>query len=182
MSSPSTPLKDAKGNLIKGRVEHVTIDWRGEFLAGGVSAIVERLSSGEVIKSPWQGLREAECRRDLTLEAIIYNMIAPHPRLVKLIDWDPDKCVLTLEYMPDGKLSAYLKARNDTITLLQRLRWIHEAAEGLQLLHSANVMHCNVEPKNFLPALGIRIADLVAHRLRAHEQRHVLGQVLNLLF
>jgi serine/threonine protein kinase len=161
MYSPSTPLKDSKGELIKGRVEHVTIDWRGEFLASGVSAIVELLSPGEVIKSPWPGLREAECRRDLTIEAAIYNRLPPHPRLVKLINWDPDKCVITLEYMPNGNLSAYLSTYNDTITLPQRLRWIQEAAEGLQLLHSANVMHCDVEPKNFLldAALGFRVID-----------------------
>jgi serine/threonine protein kinase len=161
MSSLLTSLKDAKGNPIKGRVEHITIDWKGKFLAGGVSGIVERISSSDVVKSPWPGLREANCRRDLTIEAAIYNKLPPHPRLVKLIHWDPDKCVLVLEYMPNGNLGAYLGAYNDTITLTQRLRWIQEAAEGLQLLHSAEVMHCDVEPKNFLldATLSLRIID-----------------------
>jgi hypothetical protein len=139
MSSLSTPIKDAKGNPIEGRVEHITIDWKGKFLAGGVSGIVERLSSGNVVKSPWPGLREANCRRDLTIEAAIYNKLPPHPRLVKLIHWDPDKCVLMLEYMPNGSLGEYLSAYNDTIFLPQRLQWIQEAAEGLQLLHSAQL-------------------------------------------
>jgi serine/threonine protein kinase len=161
MSYSSSLLTDAKGNLIQGRVEHLTIDWKGEFLAGGVSSIVERLPSGNVTKSPWPGFREVDSRRDLIIEAAIYNKLAPHPRLVELIDWDPDKCVLTLEYMPNGNLSKYLSVHNDTITLTQRLRWIHEAAEGLQLLHSAKVIHCDIEPKNFLldGGLHLRIAD-----------------------
>jgi serine/threonine protein kinase len=122
---------------------------------------VERLPSGNVTKSPWPGFREVDSRRDLIIEAAIYNKLAPHPRLVELIDWDPDKCVLTLEYMPNSNLSKYLSVHNDTITLTQRLRWIHEAAEGLQLLHSAKVIHCDVEPKNFLldGGLHLRITD-----------------------
>jgi len=161
MSSPVTLFKDAKGNPLKGRVEQITIDWKGKFLAGGVSGIVELLPSGNVVKSPWPGLREADCRRDLRIEAAIYNKLAPHRHLVKLIDWDADHCILTLEYMPNGNLDTYLSAYNDTITLEQRLRWIREAAEGLQLLHSAEILHCDVEPKNFLldAALGLRIAD-----------------------
>lgn len=168
MSSSSTPLKDAKGNSIEGQVEHITIDWKGKFLAGGVSSIVERLSSDAVVKSPWPGLREAHCRRDLTIEAAIYNKLPSHPRLVKLIHWDPNNCVLMLEYMPNGNLSAYLSAYKDTITLPQRLSWIKEAAEGLQLLHSAEVMHCDVEPKNFLldASLGVRIIDFGGSSLR----------------
>ncbi|KAF2248511.1 kinase-like protein [Trematosphaeria pertusa] len=156
-----TLLKDTKGNRVEGRVEHIAINWKGTFLAGGVSSIVERLPSGAVVKSPWPGLREAQCRRDLTIEAAVYNKLPPHPRLVKLINWDPDSCVLTLEYMPNGNLSAYLSAHNYTLSLPQRLRWIQEAAEGLQLLHLAEVMHCDVEPKNFLldASLGLRITD-----------------------
>ncbi|KAF1951804.1 kinase-like protein [Byssothecium circinans] len=159
--SSSTPLKDAKGNPIEGRVEHIAIKWKGEFLAGGVSSIVERVSSDAVVKSPWPGLREAYCRRDLTIEAAIYNKLPSHPRLVKLIHWDPNNCVLMLEYMPNGNLGAYMSAHNNTITMPQRLRWMKEAAEGLQLLHSTEVMHCDVEPKNFLldASLGLRITD-----------------------
>jgi hypothetical protein len=41
----ATSLKEDNGNSITGRVEHITI-------AGRVSSIVERLSSGDIIESP----------------------------------------------------------------------------------------------------------------------------------
>lgn len=86
---------------------------------------------------------------------------------MKLVSWDPVKCVLTLEYMPNGNLDAYLNAHNNAITLPQRLCWIQEAAEGLQLLHSVNVMHCDVEPKIFLRTRSsvFELSTLVASSL-----------------
>ena len=36
------------------------------------------------------------------------------------------------------------------ISLAQRLQWTRQGAEGLQLLHDADVIHSDVEPKNFL--------------------------------
>jgi len=122
---------------------------------------VERLPSGDVVKSPWSGSRAAECRRGMTTEAQIYRRLGPHQRLAKIINWNADECSLTMEYLPNGNLKDYLRAHNNEISTIQRLQWILEAAEGLQLLHSANIMHCDVEPKNFLldADLGLRIAD-----------------------
>lgn len=54
-----------------------------------------------------------------------------------------------MEYMPNGSLKDYL-ARNRNISMTQRLRWVQKAAGGLQLLHSVNVIYCDVAPKNFL--------------------------------
>ena len=44
----------------------------------------------------------------MTTESEIYKKLGPHPRLVKIIDWDPKECVLTIEYMPNGCLKDYL--------------------------------------------------------------------------
>ncbi len=144
-----------------GTVEYGVIESKGETISGGASGLVERLPSGDVVKSPWPGSRAADCRRDMTTEAQIYKRLGPHPRLVKMINWDPDECSLTMEYMPNGCLKGDLLAHNDKISATQRLQWILEAAEGLQLLHSANILHCDVEPKNFLldADLGLRFAD-----------------------
>jgi serine/threonine protein kinase len=70
--------------------------------------------------------------------------------------------------MPNGNLSTYLTTYKDTIKLSQRLRWVQEAAEGLQLLHSADIMHCDIEPKNFLldENLGLRIIDFGGSSVR----------------
>lgn len=102
------------------------------------------------------------------LESQIYAKLGSHPRLVKFISWDPDQYALTMEYMPNGSLKDYL-AQNRDISIAQRLRWAQEAAEGLQLLHSANVIHCDVAPKNFLldAHLSLRIADFSGSSLNS---------------
>lgn len=122
---------------------------------------MERLSTGEVVKSPWPGPRAEACRRDITAEFQIYARLGTHPRLVEIIDWDPKECVLTMEYMSNGSLKDFILAKNDSISLPQRLRWAREAAEGLELLHAADVVHCDIEPKNFFldTYLNLKIAD-----------------------
>ncbi|RDL30114.1 Uncharacterized protein BP5553_10392 [Venustampulla echinocandica] len=134
---------------------------RGDTIGGGVSGLVERLPSGNVVKSPWTGSEEAICRAEIALERRIYENLGPHARLVKIIAWDADECVLTMEYMPNGCLRDYLTMHNDEILVAQRLRWAREAAEGLQLLHSTHILHCDVGPKNFLldANLNLKIAD-----------------------
>jgi len=156
---PSTTRSDEVTSV--GTVEYSVIESKGETISGGASGLVERLPSGDVVKSPWPGSRAADCRRDMMTEGQIYKRLGPHPRLVRMINWDPDEYSLTMEYMPNGCLKDYLLAHNDEISTTQRLQWILEAAEGLQLLHSANIIHCDVGPRNFLldADLGLRIAD-----------------------
>ena len=160
-----------------GRVEYNKIKSRGEFISGGASGLVERLPSGDAVKSAWPGIRAADCRRDMTTESEIYKKLGPHPRLLKIIDWNPEECVLTMEYMPHGCLKDYLSTYNDKIPTRQRLQWVREAAEGLQLLHSANVIHCDVEPRNFLldAELSLKIADFSGSSLEGSQASACVG-------
>ena len=72
-----------------------------------------------------------------------------------------DDCSLAMEYMPNGSLMDYILANNDNIYTCRRLQWIMGAADGLQLLHSENIIHCDVEPKTFRldAGLGLKITD-----------------------
>lgn len=114
----------------------------------------------------------------MTLESLIYERLGSHPRLVQIIDWDPEGCALTMEYMSNGTLKDYLSANTDTISTAQRLQWAQEAAEGLQLLHTADVIHCNAEPKNFLldANLGLKIADFGGSSLDGAKAMACVGQ------
>lgn len=158
-------------------VEYCVRKSKGDFISGGASGIVERLPSGDVVKSPWPGAQAAESRRDLTTESLLYKRLGCHSRLVKVIAWDPEECALTMEYMPNGCLKDYLLAHNDKISMTQRLRWVREAAEGLQLLHSAKAIHCDVEPKNFLldADLGLKIADFSGSSLEGSQASACAG-------
>jgi serine/threonine protein kinase len=134
---------------------------KGQLLDTGASGILEILPCGDVMKSPWPGQSEKDSRRDLTTEIEIYRKLGRHPRLVAIVGWNLQTCELTMEYMPNGNLQAYLVVHNDTVTEAQRLRWVQEAAEGVQLLHDADILHCDINPKNILldVYLGLKIAD-----------------------
>jgi serine/threonine protein kinase len=153
--------KPIASEVIDGIItETWVMDGKGESIDGGVTGLVERLPSGDAVKSPWPS-RSGDPHKAMRNEAQIYKILGAHPRLVRIVDWDSETCCLTMEYMPNGNLNTYLRAHNDEISTVQRLQWILEAAEGLQLLHSADIMHCDVEPKNFLldEDLSLRISD-----------------------
>ncbi len=81
-----------------------------------------------------------------------------------------------MECMPNGNLKDYLIIHNDQITKIRRLQWGLEADEGPQLLHSATILHCDVEPKKipFLTqTLGSRLPDLVVLHSTARKHQHV---------
>jgi len=127
-----------------------------------VTGLVERLASGDVIKSPWTGRPTAsDCRQEMAIEARIYERLGAHPRLVPLKHWDPVDHTLTLEYMPHGNLKEYVKEHGQNISPAQRQQWATEAAEGVELLHSHGVIQGDVGPHNFLLDLdlGLKICD-----------------------
>lgn len=138
------------------------IEGKGEFLGGGATGLVERLDSGDVVKSPWTGRPTAlDCRQEMAIEAQIYGRLGVHPRLVQFKHWDPVGYALTLEYMPNGNLKEYLLKHGREISLFQRQRWVREVTEAVELLHSHNVIQGDVGPHNFLLDidLGLKICD-----------------------
>lgn len=88
-------------------------------------------------------------RKSIAFEAQIYKHLDRHERLVEFLGFDPEKG-LYLEYMPNGTLNDYLKAHQADINTPLRIRWAHEAAAGLQLLHNHHIIHCDMKPANFL--------------------------------
>ncbi|KAI0529775.1 kinase-like domain-containing protein [Xylaria digitata] len=138
------------------------IEAKGEFLGGGATGLVERLKSGDVIKSPWTDRPTAsDCRQEMAIEAQIYKRLGAHPRLVQLKHWDPVDHTLTLEYMPHGSLLEYVKKYGQKISPTQRQQWAIEATEGVGLLHSHGVIQGDVGPHNFLldADLSLKICD-----------------------
>ena len=79
--------------------------------------------------------------------------------MVELKHWDPVSCVLTLKYMPNGNLKEYIQKHE--ISLSQRQQWVRDVTEGVKLLHSHNVIQCDVGPQSFLldAKISIKIYD-----------------------
>lgn len=138
---------------------------RGALLDVGTSAIVELLPNGkEVVKTPLPGPEHEQCRRDMQIEASVYRRLhnlGPHPRFLQLISFDEANGTITLPYMAAGTLRNFLQTQAEKIGLQQRLQWCLEAAEGMEVLHSVNVVHWDFSPKNILldKEYGLKIAD-----------------------
>lgn len=126
---------------------------------------MELLPNGAVVKTPWPDDRKLHAQKDICAEAQAYQRLAErspgHNRFVKLIEFDQEQHTLTMEVVSEGTLRAYLEARNEHITRHQRHLWIKAMAEGLMLLHSAAIIHCDLSPHITLldGQLELKIAD-----------------------
>jgi len=57
---------------LESRVVNV-IEGKGEFLGGEATGLVERLDSGDAVKSPWTGRPTASaCKQEMAIEAKKY--------------------------------------------------------------------------------------------------------------
>ncbi|KAG8623516.1 hypothetical protein KVT40_008492 [Elsinoe batatas] len=119
-------------------------------IAGGSSGRVELLPSGFALKAPYPNpLLKDDNLADIAVEFEIYQILGTHPRLVRVIDYAPD-VGLTLEYLPRGNLRAHLLANQARIDQEQRMQWIMDVLDSVELLHSHNVVHGDIKAENFL--------------------------------
>ena len=142
---------------------------KGQLLASGSTAFLERLPSGDVVKTPTPTpyYPPLEYRlQSMRTEAQVYKRLGAHPRIPRFIDWDSSACCLTIEYLANGSLGEFIAARAknprvNAISLSLRWRWAKQAAEGVRLLHSHDVIHGDISPRNFLldGELNLKIAD-----------------------
>ncbi|GIZ41395.1 hypothetical protein CKM354_000470000 [Cercospora kikuchii] len=136
---------------------------KGELIDGGVTGVVYLQDDGTVIKYAWP--EQDDCEDEMAQEARAYgrlfDLFGDHPRFVKFRSYDEHAHTITMEHMANGTLRAYLRAHNESISKEQRFRWIVALAEGLKLLHSANIVHCDFSTKNLLldKDLELKVAD-----------------------
>jgi serine/threonine protein kinase len=107
----------------------------------------------------WRSIQRDHLYREID----IYRHLPLHPRLIRLLSSskDGDDTSLTLEYMPNGSLAAYLRTNAATVTTELRVQWALQAAQGVAMLHAHGVIHADLKPTNMLldSNLGLRIAD-----------------------
>ncbi|KAL2836936.1 kinase-like protein [Aspergillus pseudoustus] len=139
---------------------------KGKFLAREGTAFIELLPCGEVVvktptPDPFYPREEEDHRNHTRLETQVYQRIGPHASIPKLVSWDPVTFCLTLEYLAHGNLRDYVRSHTGTITPDLRWKWAWQAAQGPCVLHDADVIHCDISPRNFLldTDLDLKISD-----------------------
>ncbi|GAB0131571.1 hypothetical protein EsDP_00000035 [Epichloe bromicola] len=104
---------------------------------------------------------EDRCRQEITTEAAAYQRIGNSDRTPAFISWDAESHSLVLEYLKNGDLQSYMRRHGTSVTAKRRLQWTLQAAEALVVVHEADIIHCDVTPRNFMldETLELRIAD-----------------------
>lgn len=154
---------------------------KGEFLAIGATAFIDRLNAGNVVKypkpNPYCSHEEDQCRQEIKTEAEVYQRIGHSPRVPTLIHWHQDSCSLVLNYFEHGDLETYTRGHASLITPKQRECWMVQAAEALAVVHAADVIHCDVTPRNFLldQALQLYICDFAGSSISGSLQTKAPG-------
>lgn len=110
--------------------------------------------------------------RGLEVEEQILRILGKHHRIIQLKGRHKDG--LLLEYLPNGSIERYLRSNAPRITMVQRLRWGQQAAEGLAYIHMKNVLHCDLSIGNLLldSKLSIKLCDFQGRLL--HPSGHVV--------
>jgi serine/threonine protein kinase len=158
------------------------------FIAAGANHYVATFDETTVLKFPVAPREErtdypAEVQRfrssvraaavkGLEVEEQILRVLGKHPRIIQLKGKHEDG--LLLEYLPNGSIERYLRSNAPYTTVVQRLKWGQQIAEGLAYIHEKNILHCDVSVGNLLldTDLSIKLCDFQGRYL------HTSGNVI----
>jgi serine/threonine-protein kinase len=151
-------------------------------MAGVWEAHDELLDRSVAVKVLAQHLSEDErARKRFEREARAAAGLSSHPNVVTIYDVaeHDGRAFMVMELMRGGSVADVLR-RGEEIETQRALRWLREAASGLDAAHAAGVIHRDVKPANLLlderDRLGI--GDFGIARLAWEEQVTQTGQVL----
>ena len=151
-------------------------------MAGVWEAHDELLDRAVAVKVLAQHLSEDErARARFEREARAAAGLSSHPNVATIYDVGEHegRAFIVMELMRGGSVADVLR-RGDRIEHQRALRWLREAAAGLDAAHAAGIVHRDVKPANLLlddrDRLGI--GDFGIARLAWEEQVTQTGQVL----
>eukprot|EP00727_Mastigamoeba_balamuthi_P005357 m51a1_g1482 putative sam-dependent methyltransferase (1464) ;mRNA; f:283082-290674 len=142
-------------------------------------------ASSEVFMGSWRGTKVAVKRRRLqqltpadvrVFESEVEVMrLLRHPNIVLWMCYSlkPDYLFIVTELMANGSLADVLSEKALKLSLRTKLNIMHDAALGLNYLHSCSppILHCDIRAQNFLldTNFNCKISDFGLSRLRTIE-------------
>src|SRR6185437_15901537 len=90
-------------------------------------------------------------RERFTREALAAARLSSEPGIVMIFDVGENdgRPFIVMEYLPGGTLQEVI-AREGAQSPARGLRWLEEAAEGLDRAHARGIVHRDVKPGNLL--------------------------------
>lgn len=142
-----------------------------KIIAQGSSSFIGKLNEETVLKYP--SVRGEDWDRFI-VEKNIYEVLCPHPRIIK--SYGLDKRGLTLEYATGGTLQDHLRSLDsaNSITNADRIRWCYQAAEAVAYIHTKKVLHCDISTRNLLldKDFNVKLSDFQGEYVDEHGVRH----------
>jgi hypothetical protein len=130
-----------------------------EVLVWGNTARLGLLPDGTILKhvhdrdDPWA----TTC---LDIEHQILTALGSHPRLVRYLG--KHEYGLRFHFEANGDIRHYFsQTGGESVPIVQREKWVKQAAESVAFIHSKNVIYCDVHHNNFLidGEMNLRLCD-----------------------
>ncbi|KAF4982458.1 hypothetical protein FZEAL_1912 [Fusarium zealandicum] len=97
---------------------HIYYIRKGDYVRRGATALVERLPSGHIAKTPlpnpYNTEKERNNRQNMEHKYYVYCLISPSLFIPGLISWDSKSKILVLEDLAKGDLKTYFKNHSHT--------------------------------------------------------------------
>lgn len=87
-------------------------------------------------------------REGIEIEAELLRILGKHPRIIASNGLN--EYGLVLQYAKNGNLYKYITSGHHEIAVEQKLRWCKQAAEAVKYIHEKNIIHCDINLRNFL--------------------------------
>lgn len=114
-----------------------------EYLAAGKSGVVYRIDDGRILKQYYEG-----CDGDGDVERRAYERLGLHPNIARYLGNPTDDSII-LE-RGEGLRTICSSHNIGQIPLRRKLRWLRQAAEGLQYIHEKGIIHADVGCSNMI--------------------------------
>jgi len=85
-------------------------------------------------------------------EANLMITLPPPPNVVRMygISLDGTQPIIVMEYCAGGSLDKLLYDTKEQISMEEKVKWIHEVAQGMLHLHKYNIVHRDLAARNIL--------------------------------